>query len=46
MQKSAKNEVFGHFIEIGPVDWLYIAYFDSAKQSPRFDHVITHVLHN
>ena len=43
MQKGAKNEFFGHYIETGPFD---IAYFDNAKQFSRFDHVVTPVLHN
>ena len=45
MPKSAKNEVFGHFIEFGPLDRLHIAYCDIAKQSSRFGDVVTQVLH-
>ena len=31
MQKRAKNEVFGHFLELGLLDRLDIAYYDSIK---------------
>ena len=31
MQKRAKNEVLGHFLGIGVLDRLDIAYYDSAK---------------
>ena len=31
MQKRAKNEVFGHYLEIGVSDGLDIAYLDSRK---------------
>ena len=31
MQKSAKNEVSGHFIEFGWFDWSDIAYNDCTK---------------
>ena len=31
MIQSAKNEVFGHFLEFGLLDRLDIAYFDGTK---------------
>ena len=31
MQKRAKNEVFGHYLEIGASDGLDVAYHDSRK---------------
>ena len=34
MQKRAKNEVFGHFLEFGLLDRLDIAYCDSTKCFP------------
>ena len=53
MQKRAKNEifrarneVFGHFLEIGASVGLDIAYFDSAKWSSRFGIGITGVVHH
>ena len=30
-QKDVKNEVFGHFIQLGWLDWSDIAYSDSDK---------------
>ena len=33
MQKRAKNEVFGHYFELGQLDWLDIAYNDRAMFS-------------
>ena len=44
--KMAKIEILGHFIEFGSWDWPDFAYFDSTKQSSRFRHGISHVLHN
>ena len=35
MQKRAKNEVFGHFLEFGISDPLDNAYNDSTKWSER-----------
>ena len=32
MMQSAKNEVLGHFFEIGALDELHIAYHDSMKK--------------
>ena len=29
MIQSAKNEVFGHYLEFGLLDWLDVAYFDN-----------------
>ena len=46
MQKRAKIEVFGHFIEFGPLDRLHIVYLDSDKQSSHLGHVVSHVMHN
>ena len=46
MIHRAKSEVFGHLIQIDPLDWLHFAYFDSAKQSLRFDHVISQSVYN
>ena len=42
MIQIAKNEVFGHFIEFGPSDWLCIAYFDRTKWCAWVGHPITH----
>ena len=44
--KMTKIEIFGHFNEFGTSDRVEIAYFDSTKQSSRFGHGISHVLHN
>ena len=33
MIQIAKNEVFGHFLELGASDRLQIAYFDYTKRS-------------
>ena len=46
MIQRAKKEVFGHFLDFGLLDRLNIAYFDSAKQSLRFDHVISQSVYN
>ena len=37
MQKRAKNEVFGHFLDFGTLDGLDIAYYDSTKCFAAFD---------
>ena len=39
MIQSAKNEVFGHFLEFGLLDRLDIAYCDSTKCLPTFGNV-------
>ena len=31
MIQSAKKEVFGHFLDLGLLDWLDIAYYDRTK---------------
>ena len=31
MQKRAKNEVFGHFIEFGLFEWSDVAYSDRER---------------
>ena len=36
MIQSAKNEVFGHFLELRVLDRLDIAYCDSSKRFPTF----------
>ena len=46
MQKRAKNEVFGHFLQFGTSDRLDIAYFECTKWSERFDHHFNYVSHN
>ena len=45
MTQGAKKEVFGHFLELGSLDRLHIAYCDIAKQSSRFGDVVTQVFH-
>ena len=42
MQKRAKNEVFGHFLEFGPLVQLDILYYDITKWCARFDYLINH----
>ena len=37
MQKRAKNEVFGHFLEFGTSEGLDIVYYDSTMCFSTFD---------
>ena len=39
MQKRAKNEVFGHFLEFGSSGGLDIAYYDNSKYFSGFGNV-------
>ena len=34
MRKRAKNEVFGHFMELGSFNWSDIAYSDRMNDTP------------
>ena len=45
MIQRVKKEVFGHFLELGSLDRLHIAYCDIAKQSSRFVDVVTQVFY-
>ena len=45
MIQRLKKEVFGHFLELGSLDRLHIAYCDIAKHSSRFGDVVTQELH-
>ena len=42
MIQSAKNEVFGDYLEFGLVDWLDIAYYDNSKWPQHFGIEIVH----
>ena len=42
MIQIAKNEVFGHFLELGASDWLQIAYYDYTKWSWQVGYHIAH----
>ena len=36
MIQSAKKGIFGHFLDLGLLDWLNIAYYDRSKCVPSF----------
>ena len=42
MIQIAKNQVFGHFLEFGALDWLDIAYFDRTNWCAWASHGIAH----
>ena len=39
MIQTAKNEIFGHFLEFGLLDWLDIAHYDSTKWISTFGNI-------